>query len=642
MTKLSDREKEFLIEKLQKGEQLPDDFKYKLFPTNQKEYELVYAGKMRKEDILADEDGVTAAPLQIERTYNGERESYPDGWKNMIVFGDNLQFLKTIYKNEDPLIKDKVKGKVKLIYIDPPFATESDFSGSQGQKAYTDKTKDADFIEFLRRRLIVAREILAPDGVIFVHLDWKKAHYVKVILDEIFGERNFKNNITWHYGGRMMHHLKQFNRKHEIILFYTKMKDNYTFNMPNDEVDFDEYAKSRHEKIHIAKDGRRYLLAPDANMERTTKQYEEDIVAKGRAVDDVWEIRYIRGNAKERTGYPTQKPEALIQRIIESTTDKGDLVFDFFGGSGTTAAVAEKLNRKWITCDIGKYSFYVIQKRLLTINESKSLIDKKKSYSERLRCFTTFNTGLYDIERLFKLQRQDYQDFVLNLFEVSPKLKKIAGIEFQGERKDGYDVMIWKYWEHKDAAVDEDYLEILHKNIGKKVGDRIYIIAPANSVQFIDDYYEIGNVRYYFLKVPYQIIQELHKEKFKKFRQPTSSSNVNSLENAVGFHFIRQPEVKSSFQNGVITIQDFKAYYPDEDTLEDIPGLDALAMVVIDKNYNGNEFLMSDVFFASDIIGDDGQANISLENCGPKISAVYIDIYGNEFREVFTNKIANG
>ncbi len=150
MTELSQREKDYLIEKLQKDEQLPDDFKYKLFPTTQKEYELVYAGKMRKEDILADEDGVTAAPLKIERTYNGDRKSYPDGWKNMIVFGDNLQFLKTIYKNEDPLIKNKVKGKVKLIYIDPPFAPQSDFSGSQGQKAYTDKAKDAEFVEFIR------------------------------------------------------------------------------------------------------------------------------------------------------------------------------------------------------------------------------------------------------------------------------------------------------------------------------------------------------------------------------------------------------------------------------------------------------------------------------------------------------------
>ena len=134
----------------------------------------------------------------------------------------------------------------------------------------------------------------------------------------------------------------------------------------------------------------------------------------------------------------------------------------------------------------------------------------------------------------------------------------------------------------------------------------------------------------------------LSRLQFKKFRQPTSSSNVNSLENAVGFHFIRQPEVKSSFKKGTITIEAFKAYYPDEDTLEDIPGLEALAMVVVDKDYNGKEFLMSDVFFAADIVDENGRAQITIEDFGAKISAVYIDIYGNEFREVFTTKNANG
>jgi site-specific DNA-methyltransferase (adenine-specific)/adenine-specific DNA-methyltransferase len=115
----------------------------------------------------------------------------------MIVFGDNLQFLKTIFKNEDALIKDKVKGKVKLIYIDPPFGTDSDFESDNGNKAYRDKAKDADFIEFLRRRLILAKEILSEDGSIYVHLDSKKVHVVKLILDELFGEHNFRNEITW-------------------------------------------------------------------------------------------------------------------------------------------------------------------------------------------------------------------------------------------------------------------------------------------------------------------------------------------------------------------------------------------------------------------------------------------------------------
>ncbi|MBZ9630980.1 site-specific DNA-methyltransferase [Salegentibacter sp. LM13S] len=696
MTDLSQREKDFLIEKLQKDEQLPDDFKYKLFPTKHKEYELVYAGKMRKEDILADEDGVTAAPLQIERTYNGNRESFADGWKNMIVFGDNLQFLKTIYKNEDPLIKNKVKDRVKLIYIDPPFATESDFNGSEGQKAYSDKTKDSEFVEFIRKRLIVAKEILHKEGVIIIHLDYKKVHYIKTVADEIFGENNFKNEIIWQRSDPHNDAKKKFGNIHDTILIYSK-SEYFKYNWEDITIDLSDAAvkeysyMSHHGEIKKAisplPEGARYVKLeraswkgnnPDKIFEwrgvklkpglqwmgtydemeswlddgtlflpkfpkgaqRCKVMFLDKRQDEGQVVQDIWQDV---GRMKGGKGlYPTQKPEGLLERFILAFTDENDIVLDFFMGSGTTCAVSEKLNRKWIGCDIGKYSFFTVQKRMLTIQESKNLKGKNKLYKKPSKAFHTINTGIYDIEKLFNLKHNEYENFVLDLFEVTPKSKKISGIEFQGERKDGYDVLIWKYWEHKDAAVDEDYLLILHKNIGKKVGDRIYLIAPANSVQFIDDYYEIGNVRYYFLKVPYQIIQELHKEKFKKFRQPKSSNNVNSLENAVGFHFIRQPEVKSLFKDGVIFIEQFKAYYPDEETLEDIPGLEALAMVVVDKNYNGNEFLMSDVFFATDIIDEKGQAHISIENYGAKVSAVYIDIYGNEFREVFTTKNGKG
>jgi hypothetical protein len=148
---ISKDQKDYIIKLLQEGKELPEDFKYQLFPTKQKEYELAYAGKMRKEDILANEDGVFPVPLQVEKVFNGnEYEAFDDDWKNMIVFGDNLQFLKTIYENKDPLIKDKVKGKVKLIYIDPPFATTDEFQNKEGAKAYNDKKKGAEFVEFLR------------------------------------------------------------------------------------------------------------------------------------------------------------------------------------------------------------------------------------------------------------------------------------------------------------------------------------------------------------------------------------------------------------------------------------------------------------------------------------------------------------
>ena len=439
MTNLSDREREFLIEKIQKGEGLPEDFKYKLFPTIQKEYELVYAGKMRKEDILADEDGVSAVPLQIEKNYNGERESYEDGWRNMIVFGDNLQFLKTIYKNEDPLIKDKVKGKVKLIYIDPPFATESDFSGNQGQKAYTDKAKDAEFVEFLRRRLVVAREILADDGSIMVHLDYKKVHYIKVLMDEIFGEKNLRNEIIWQRTtntGSSKALARKFSSDTDTILYYSKTST-FQFNKL-----FREYSE-KYLKRFKYKDKNGYYRW-SALKTYSQKKYEqlvkEDKVrqgknskypevkqyldkSKGVPMNNLWaDINHVNPMAKEKVGYPTQKPERLIQRIIEATTKQGDIVLDFFAGSGTTAAVSEKLNRKWIVSDIGKFSFYTIQKRILTLHETNSLIEPEKQYSAQSKSFVTVNTGFYDIEKLFKLKQEEYTNFVLNLFEVSLKI----------------------------------------------------------------------------------------------------------------------------------------------------------------------------------------------------------------------------
>ena len=184
----------------------------------------------------------------------------------------------------------------------------------------------------------------------------------------------------------------------------------------------------------------------------------------------------------------------------------------------------------------------------MNIEKSKSLENPKKKYDKPAKSFVTVNTGAYDLEKVFKLQQEEYTHFVLNLFEVEPIKKTIGGIKITGERKDGYYALVWPYWDFKDAAVDEGYLGNLHSHIGKKVGERLYIIAPVSYVDFISDYYEIGKVRYYFLKVPYHIIKELHKVKFKKFRQPQSKNNVNDLDDAVGFHFMKQPNVVTNIK----------------------------------------------------------------------------------------------
>jgi site-specific DNA-methyltransferase (adenine-specific)/adenine-specific DNA-methyltransferase len=637
MKELSVQEREFLMECLAKGEAFPDDFNERLFPNTQKEYELRYAGKMRKEDLLADEDGSFAVPLQVEKVYNGKRKKYPDDWQNMIVFGDNLQLLKTIFKNDDPLIKNKVKGKVKLIYIDPPFGTTSDFEGSFGQKAYTDKIKDADFIEYIRRRLILAKEILSDKGTIFLHLDWKKCHYIKTIMDEIFGENNFINEIIWHYADNFQGNVKGFATNHNTIFWYSN-----TSNYSSNKVFIPLSKKTKRDKRVWSSELGKLVSARNSDGSLIYEDFME------KKADDVWDIGQsstTKSNSSEYIGYPTQKPEELLRRVILSSTNENDIVLDFFAGSGTTAAVAEKLNRRWITCDIGKYSYYTVQKRLLTIENSKNMENSKKKYGKSAHSFVTVTTGMYDLKKMQELNKDRYVDFVLQLFEVKHKETKRRGVIFHGERKDGYPVLVWDYWNNHDSNLDLTFLDNLHENIGKSIGKRLYIIAPANAVDFVSDFHEIDEIRYYFLKIPYQIIRELHAKDFEKIRQPRNRNKINDneLNNAIGFHFSLQPEVVSSYKNKTIIISQFYTNFKDEEVINQFENFESLSMVIIDTDFNSEDFVMTECHFIEDdeIKKSNGKLSIPVTSprVGEKICVIYIDIFGNEFREIINTKL---
>lgn len=680
--KLSKYEIQDLIERLQKGENIPFDYKYKLFPTKQKEYELVYGGKMRKEDVLANEDGVFPVPLQVEKIFNGKRETWKDGWENIITFGDNLQFLKTIYENKDPLIKNKVKGKVKLIYIDPPFGTGDEYDGNAGQAAYSAKAKGAEFVEFIRRRLIVAKEILANDGWIIVRQGFHFGHYIKITLDEVFGKHNctnelivnrVKKNVT--KKGRRnipnaVDHIYAFkygetSQLVDVLKKLNKQKKGYWHGMDSPGIPGPRFLIIE-EKKHFPPAGTHFKF-PQKQADRMYMGGKLRVNPKSGKLQ-YWVEPKDKVNLDSNwtdipgytfsTGYPTENSEQLLERIIRATTNENEIVLDFFGGSGTTASVAEKLNRKWITCDIGKLSFYTVQKRILNIEKSKSLENSKKKYGKQAKSFLTVNTGQYDLEKVFNLKNAEYSNFVLNLFEIEPIKKTISGIKINGQRKDGYYALIWPYWEFKEASVDEEYLHNLHSNIGKKVGDRIYIVAPASYVDFISDYYEIDNVRYYFLKVPYHIIKELHKVQFKKFRQPQSKKNVNDLEDAIGFHFMKQPEVQTkvttSTKDVKISIKKFHSDFTEDEKGKELENLESLAMVLIDKNFDGQAFDMDEYYFSEDLLpkkkGKADDENIGEElkktkeinlpvipkkECGKNLMIIYVDIYGNEFKEKF-------
>ncbi len=223
MANLTDIEKRNLIDLIERGKTLPSVYKGKLFAPEDgtfiqatKEYRLVYEGKARREDIIA---GTPEAPFQLVRQFN-EDNPFPDGWRNMLIYGDNLLALKELYADQRALNHYGTKDKIKLIYIDPPFATKQDFMKDK-EKAYRDKVIGAKFIEFLRKRLVLLHEVLASDGSIYVHLDTKKGHYIKAMLDEIFGEENFQNDIIWK---RSAAHSDSaaFANIHDTILLYSK------------------------------------------------------------------------------------------------------------------------------------------------------------------------------------------------------------------------------------------------------------------------------------------------------------------------------------------------------------------------------------------------------------------------------------
>ncbi|WP_026715253.1 DNA methyltransferase [Flavobacterium daejeonense] len=627
MKNLNLEEREFLMECLAKGTTIPEDFREKLFPTIHKEYELRYAGKMRKEDILADQDGTFAVPLQLEKIYNGERENFKDDWKNMLVFGDNLQFLKTLYKNEDPIIKDKVKGKIKLIYIDPPFATEDEFQNKDGIKSYSDRKQGSEFIEFLRKRLILAKEILSNDGSIFVHCDWRMSAYIRAILDEIFGKEKFVNEIIICYSGPT-NQKNNFPRKHDNIFYYRK-SNSFTFNNETTRID---YKKSN------------FTTGKTSLAGRADDDYLRQLDEQGKQIEDYWtDIRtgsHIPKNIRENaSNYPTHKDEKLLERIIRAVTNEGEIVLDFFGGSGVTAAVSEKLNRKWITCDIGKFSFYTTQKRLLKIQNSLNLENPKKLYNKLAKTFVTINTGIYDLKKMQELNQDKYIEFVLQLFEVTQKKQTKKGFSFHGERKDGYPVIVWEYWNNKDSNLDIYFLDNLHQTLGKSISKRVYIIAPANAVDFISDFHELDDVRYYFLKIPYQIIKELHPKDFAKIRQPKSKNKVNDLDNAIGFHFSLQPDVDASFENNILLIKKFVSNFREEETNKELENFESLSMVIIDNHYSEKDgFIMSDCIFSEDIEIVQNQLQIPIPKKGDDICVIFIDIYGNEFKQVIKTK----
>ena len=304
-----------------------------------------------------------------------------ESWMNRLVYGDNLLTMQALLAGDPQTGLPSLRGKVDLIYIDPPFDSKADYrtpitlpnaSFSQRptvieQFAYADTWEEGtiSYLKMIYPRLVLMKELLSEHGSIYVHLDWHVGHYAKILLDEIFGKENFRNEIVWQYSGWNKKLKSSFDKRHDTIFFYSFGKDSFKFNSFFEQWKSEEdYIKRRKQKAYTDDDGRRYVLS-DAGNGKRVKRYLDEAMKEGVVVDDVWNLDKLNNSAKENVGYATQKPEALLERIIKASSNEGDLVCDFFGGSGTTAAVAEKLGRRWITCDIGKPASLVMRKRFI-------------------------------------------------------------------------------------------------------------------------------------------------------------------------------------------------------------------------------------------------------------------------------------
>ncbi len=399
-----------------------------------------------------------------------EGDTFAEGWKNKLIWGDNKYVMSSLL--------DKFAGKIDLIYIDPPFATGADFNFTaqigEGdlevfkeqsiieEKAYRDTwAKGIDsYLQMMHERVVLMKDLLADTGSIYVHLDWHVGHYVKAIMDEIFGREKFRNEIVWrrHYSHNDGN---RYGYVHDIILWFSKSGD-YVWNrvfLPYDqgyiEKNYpyvDEATGRRYRSVSMNAAGQgepRYfgdkLLSPPPgthwrwSQDRVNqalrdgiiyfsssgvpryKQFLEDV--EGLPVQDTWIDFYgISSQSGERLGFDTQKPEALLERIINASSNEGNLVADFFCGSGTTLAVAEKLGRRWIGCDLSRWAIHITRKRLLGIENCKPFeVLNLGKYERKYWQGVTFGGKKPDQQ----LAIFEYLAFILRLYGAQP----LSGME---------------------------------------------------------------------------------------------------------------------------------------------------------------------------------------------------------------------
>ena len=517
MPRLTEQEQQEIIRFIETDKPLPEKYRFLLFE-DKREVELVWNGKTNEicnivlpfQTIEQVDEPRAEKPSEadMQLALFDERGRQPKGWTNKLIWGDNKLVLSSL-KNGPLREEIEEQGGLKLIYIDPPFDVGADFSmdieigGETLTKdpnileeiAYRDTWGQGSdsFLAMIYERLLLMRDLLAEDGSIYVHCDWRVNSLLRFVLDEVFSAFNFVNEIIWRRKQAQAWSSEQFGITNDTLLFYGKSVDRI-FN-PTYSKDDDNTKKYIRERFKFDDgDGRKYMKSPLVNplvrpnlqyefrgvkpprtgwlykKERMEEMYQNNELVmpdeptariyrkiyldtyQGQMVQNVWvDIPIVNPMADERVDYPTQKPEALLERIIKTSSNEGDLVADFFCGSGTTGAVAEKLGRRWIAADLGKFAIHTTRKRMIGVQR------QLKADGKDYRAFEILNLGKYE--------RQHY-------IGVNPNLREAEQQKQSVEKEKAFIDLILRAY----AAEKTDGFTSFQ---GKKAG-RLVAIGPIN------------------------------------------------------------------------------------------------------------------------------------------------------------------
>lgn len=613
--KLTDNEKREILKFIETDKPLPDKYRFLLFD-DKREVELVWNGKTHEVCNIVlpfqiiEQIDEPRKDLKKDDSWAGTlfdlRGRQKTGWTNKLIWGDNKLILSSL-KNGPMRDEIERNGGIKLIYIDPPFDVGADFSMDIdiGDDTFTKKPsvleelayrdtwgKGADsFIAMIYERLTIMRDLLCETGSIYVHCDWRVSSYIRQILDELFGKDNFDTEIIWRCSNTHPNN-RTYGSIHNTIFFYHKTAD-YSFNTQYTEYD-EEYIETYYNRID-EKTGKRFMSSDLTGHKGVNPEYEWKGItrpwrfprhrldeleregkifwtnnqfprlkrflddAKGMPAQSIWAdkaVRNIRSWDKENMGYATQKPEALLERIILASSHENDIVADFFCGSGTTLAVAEKLGRKWIGADLGKFAIHTTRKRMIGVQR------QMKEEGKDFRAFEILNLGKYE--------RAHYIGVNINLREDEQRK------QLEQKEKDFISLILRAY-----KAEGAENFRCFH---GKKAG-RLVAIGPINlpvTRLFVEEIIlecrekrisRVDVLAFEFEMGLFPNIQEEAKSKGIDLALkyiPREVFDKRAVEkNQVVFHDVSYIEIKPHVRKNAVAVEltDFSVYYT-QDTVD--------------------------------------------------------------------------